>query len=184
MILQTLSDHGQIALPGGNSTASSLQKPSTSLIAPNTIAASSGVTNVGDGVIAGGDGGSVCPNGVNIWPYGVGTATNTFKMHIYGWNRTIIENTKPLWYPFKIAAFTCTLCTLTGLADSPLGTTQKFCDTIVILFGNANISNEILSPTGNEIATITMDLKGARFYEFRFDMNSSATSANALIAKM
>lgn len=158
-------------------TTSSVTEPVPTVVKPS-----------GTGVIEMGFNGGVAPNGVMLVPYGVGSATNTFTLKVYGWRPTLgAQGTvlkDPLWVPFLLASFTCTLCTKTGVTSSDIDATHLFCDTIVLVTGNANVSNEIISPTGNVIANIIMDVKGVKLLELRYATGGSATSANCLAAEM
>ncbi len=191
MILETLSGAMQVSNPGANSTAASVVQPApfsgVTYTDPMHAAISTGVTSVGDGVIACGELGLGAPNGLLIIPYGAGSSTNTFVLWSYGWKKTVVSGsgiTEALWIPFLLAKFTCTLCTQAGIANTPVNASQLFAGTITLSTGNANVSNEIISPTGNVIASIMLDVKGSQYVEFRFDMNSSATSANCLVARL
>lgn len=140
----------------------------------------------GDGVIQFGDYGTKGPNGLQLIPYGVGSDTNTFLMSVFAWD--IIPGVQGTsvdsWTAWLLAAFTCTLTTLTGAAGGRLGTSNRYCDTIALTEGNANVSNEIISPEGDVKASIILDGKGARFIEILFAMNSSSTSANCLYREL
>ncbi len=129
--------------------------------------------------------GSTAPNGLLLVPYGAGSSTNTFLMNVYGWTPTKGENgAKPLWVAIELATFTCTLCTVPGLAGADVNASQLLCGTIALGVGNANVSNEILSPTGNVVAHILLDVKGAKLVEIRFGTGSSATSCNCLYKRI
>lgn len=199
MILQTLSAAYQVANGGGNSTATSTAVPVYTSEAsgqdPRFFALSAGVQSQGDGVVPCGELQGMAPNSVIIRPYGAGSSTNTFNLSVYGWNRVVMGPTAPgttpptapiyaAWDPILLAKFVCTLNTEPGLANTPVNASQLFCGTITLSVGNANVSNEIVSPTGNVPAHIVLDVKGSQFIEFRYDRNSSATSCNALVRKM
>jgi hypothetical protein len=160
-----------------NVTASSITFP-----VPQTA------TPSGDGVIEmGGTVGALAPNGLILVPFGVGSATNTFTMNAYGWRRTVgggVPSTDPLWVAYQLAAFTVTLCTVPGLANTDVNASQLFTGTITLTSGNANVSTEVVSPTGNVVAHIVLDAKGSQFVELRFGTGGSATSCNCLAAKV
>jgi hypothetical protein len=104
---------------------------------------------------------------------------------VYQWDMVFSHaGNAPLWVPSLLASFTCTLCTQAGVAGTDVDNTQLFCGTIALVAGNANISNEVLSPTGNVIAHIIVDAKGAQYVETRFGTGSSATSCNCLSKKL
>jgi hypothetical protein len=68
------------------------------------------------------------------------------------------------------------------LAGTDVNASQLFAGTITMNIGNANVSNEVLSPTGNQIAHIMLDIKGSDYIQLLFSTNSSSTSNNALVA--
>lgn len=164
-----------LARPTANATATSITKPVPTLTKPT-----------GDGVfdLGGRQEGSISAPGLVLMPYGAGAATNTFSMAVYGWRSTLGSGgAYRLWVPALLASFTCTLGTAPGLAGADVNASQLFCDTITLAAGNANISNEILSPTGNEPAHIILDGKGFTLIECRFGTGSSATSCNSLVTR-
>lgn len=193
MLIETRSSKFQISNPGGNSTAASIVEPLPSLTSPDIAAVSTGVTSVGDGVIALGGGsagipgGIVAPNSLILVPYGAGSSTQTFTMKVYAWRRTLAATGPPtqfpIWVPYLLASFTVTLGTAPGLATADVNASQLFATTIVLVTGNANISNEIVSPGSNVLAHIVLDAKGAQFVEFRYAV-VTATSANCLVATL
>lgn len=137
----------------------------------------------GEGIIemTNNDGGLTL-NALFLKPYGVGSDTNTFLMSVFGWDKIvgISSTTKEQWTATLLASFTCTLTTVTGVAGGILGTSDKYCDTIAIGVGNANVSNEIVSPTGDVIAHIVLDTKGCPVVQIKMCRNGSATSENCL----
>lgn len=175
MQIETRSSPFFITNPvNGNVTAASITFPVPSLSAPT-----------GDGVIPMGHGGGTSANGLQLVPYGAGSPTNTFSLNAYGWRPTEgYGGTKPLWVAYLLASFTCTLCTVPGLAGADVDDSQLFAGTIALVVGNANISNEVISPTGNVVAHIVLDAKGSRFVEVRFGTGSSATSCNCLATRI
>lgn len=189
MQIQTLSSAFEVANRGGNSTAGSIVEPAAFAALspgqnPKNQAVTSGVTSVGDGVIALGNYAAEANNSVVILPYGAGSSTQTFTLKAYAWDVTIVDgSTYALWVPYLLASFTCTLSTFAGVANTTVNASQLFCGTIALVTGNANVSNEILSPTGNVNAHIVLDTKGCQFMEFRYAM-VTATSGNALVKKM
>ncbi len=174
MIIETTSVPLTISNPGGNITAASITFPVPTLTIPT-----------GDGVINLGLGGQMTANGLFLIPYGAGSAAQTFTMAVYAWHNTLgYGGAKQLWVAAELATFTCTLCTVPGLAGADVNASQLFCGTIALGVGNANVSNEILSPTGNVVAHILLDVKGAKLVEIRFGTGSSATSCNCLYKRI
>jgi hypothetical protein len=168
---------------GGNVTTASITFPLPATSSPVGVGVASG-----DGVIPLGAGGSLAPNGLQIVPFGAGSSTNTFSMNVYGWREVrgpaVAVGTVNLYVAYVLATFTCTLCTVPGLANTPVNASQLFCGTIALVAGNANISNEVVSPTGNTVAHVIVDVKGSKWVEVRFGTGSSATSCNALYAPL
>lgn len=150
-----------------DSTATSITFP-----APQTTEPS------GDGVIRMGAGGTIAPSGLQLVPFGVGTSGQTFLMNAYGWRETFTP-TGRLWVAFPLGNFTCTLCTVPGLSGTDVDATHLFVGTIT----GTVAPNEVISPTGNVVAYIELDPKGAKFVELRFSTNSSATAMNCLYAR-
>ncbi len=177
MEIDTRSAPFFLAYPTANSTATSITFPVPTLTEPT-----------GDGVIgmnrSSGYSGEYSANGLIIIPYGAGSATNTMLMNCYGWRPTIGRLAKPLWVAFELATFTVTLCTVPGIAGADVNESQLFAGTISLGVGTANVSNEIVSPTGNVVGHILLDTKGCVLVQILFDRNSSSTSCNALVARM
>lgn len=163
-----------ITNPTANVTAVSITLPVPQLTAP----AGDGVFDIGRP-----EGGIAAP-GVKLIPYGAGSATNTFTMSVYGWQHTLGGASKQLWVPTILASFTCTLCTAPGVAGADANASQLFCGTIALAIGNANISNEVLSPATNDIGHVIVSTKGVRLMQVLFGTGSSATSCNALATRM
>lgn len=123
-------------------------------------------------------------NGVIIVPYGVATDNQTFSFRVIGWRVIGTNPSTWLWIPVVLGEFLCTAdSTLVGVAGKEVVATELFCDTITLVTGNANISNDINSPAdGESIAHVVLDLKGFTKLQLSFETGSSATSCNALIA--
>lgn len=138
----------------------------------------------GTGVITmGSPDGSLTSNGLILIPFGAGSATQAFTMTVYAWYATRGVSSNTIWVATTLASFTCTLSTVPGLAGTEVDASQLFCGTITLATGNANVSNEIISPTGNTVGHILLDAKGARRVEVRF-AKGTATSANCLVQRM
>ncbi len=173
MIISTQSGPLFISNPTANVTTASITYPVPKLAVPS-----------GDGVIELGFGGALSSNSLILIPYGAGTAANTFTLGVYGWCRTLGSNqVNPLWVAYTLATFTCTLATPPGLATADVNASQLFCGTIVCVVGNTNVSNEVVSPTGNAVGHIMLDVKGSQFVQLLFGTGSSATSCNCLVGR-
>jgi hypothetical protein len=184
MTIETPS-HELVAVASANLTATSF----TTLV-PKTATPNVTVT-AGSGVVALGVGGATASSALLVVPYGVGSDGNTFSMSVYGWNfvrHRTVNGGAALWVPVLLCTFTaCTLeSTLPGVAGTELGATQLFCSTMTLGVGNSGTSVEVVAPgaSANQIAHALIDAKGFRFVEFAFNTGSSATSCNALVARM
>lgn len=161
------------AVRGTNSTASSITEPIPTTTVPT-----------GDGVIPMGETfGEECANSLKLIPYGTTTSGNAFTMKVYQWDvvppiRSTIGGL-PLYVPTLLASFTVTLGNVTGVAGTDVNASQLFATTITLTTGNANVSNEIISPGSNVLAHIIVDAKGSQFVEIRTAV-STATDANCL----
>lgn len=159
--------------------------PADVLIDP-LVAAATDATILG--LVDLGRGGAISPNGLKLVPFGVGNAATTFLMAVYAIERllTKVSTEANQWTYVLRAAFTCTLCTKTGVTGGVVPATAKYCDTIALITncGNANVSCEIVTPGTNRAAHVVVDTKGAEAARVLFWMNGSATSANALLGKL
>lgn len=198
MQIDTRGGRFAISNPGGNVARNGIVEPvpfsTITAPTPQQNAPSTGVVTTNqltDGVIEmAGDGatgpGGLTANSLQMIPYGTGSATNTFTMKAYGWRRTggVGANLTGLWVPYLLASFTVTLGTATGVGGCDVNASQLLATTIALVTGNANVSNEILSPTGNVIAHIILDAKGAAYVELRFSTGGVATDCNCMVAKV
>lgn len=180
MLLETLSTSFR--------KARSVNQTSTSFVAkiPTVTEPKGDVgTATGASVIELGNYGGTTQNGVLACFYGVGSNDNTFSARLIGW-RSIGENavSTMLWIPVLLAEYQVTLSsTYPGIASKTIIATEFFADTITLTYGNANVSEEIVSPTTNAgIAHVVADLKGFQKLEFTFNTGSSATDCNALLS--
>lgn len=125
-------------------------------------------------------------NALKFFPFGAGVATNTFLLSVFGWDLVHPRLTQHsgIWISWLLASFTCTLNTVAGVPGTEVDENQLACGTIALVVGNANVSNEILSPTGNLVASILLDTQGAKLVQPKFATNGSATSANTLYRKV
>lgn len=124
-------------------------------------------------------------NGVALIPYGLGDENDVFAMRIIGWKRVGTVAATLLWIPVTLAELTCTMGTSVGVAAMTILNTERFCDTIVLVTGNDDVSIDIVSPADNTIAHVMMDVKGFKKLEVCFDMTTgSPTSANCLYAPL
>lgn len=121
--------------------------------------------------------GAVIENNAILIPFGAGADNTTFDMRVIGWE-TVSNGT--LWVPVALAQYSCTLCAAVGVAGSDLIATDRFADTITAASWNPAGGTEIVSPTGDLIGSIIMDMKAFTLYEINFDM-TGGTSGNCLL---
>jgi hypothetical protein len=140
----------------------------------------------GAGVIDLANNGNITPNALRVQFYGTDTADQTFKCRILGWNKIPRQaNSEDLYIACVLCEVTCTLGTGTGVANTPVNSSQLIVDTITLATGfNDDVDVSITSPTGNIPAHLILDTKGCELVEFIFDRNSSAASANAIVGRL
>lgn len=124
-----------------------------------------------------GPGGHSVPSTMCVVPYGVGADNTTFKIRVIGWRLM-----SSLYVPTILAQYTCTNSTSVGVAGQSVVATERFVDTLTADAMNPSGGVEAVSTANNTPAHFIFDTKGCPLIEFAFDMNSSATSANALVA--
>lgn len=176
MLLDTRQSELALVRPtNSTATGTSIANPVDTLTQPT-----------GAGVVSTGAGLSTACNALLLLPYGTATATNTFLMSVFGWDFIPLSGGQGggSWHAYLLASFTCTLGSVTGLAGSAVAAANLYCDTIALGVGNANVSNEVVSPTGNVNAHCVVDVKGVQLVEVKFARNSSAASANALYRRL
>lgn len=166
---------------GTNSAAGSITEPVPTLTAPAGPTGADGVIPMGESF------GEECANSLKLIPYGTGSSGNTYTMKVYQWDvvppqRSTIGG-QPLWVPTLLASFTITLGNVTGVAGTDVNASQLFSTTITLIAGNANVSNEIISPGSNVLSHIIVDAKGAQFVEIRTAV-VSATDTNCLYKQL
>lgn len=167
-----------------------LSTDSTDSSFPSVIPTTTEPTGVGviELGFSGGQSKAYAPNGLVIVPYGTGADDATITgMRVIGWSRLPGDQatTQSLWIPFILLECAAILSTAVGVAGSVLTSTYRFCDTITLVgtSGNANISHELISPTGNVIASVTCDTKGCQKVQVTFDLGT-ATAANAIARRI
>lgn len=153
-----------------------------SRVPTNTEPSGDAATATGASIIDLGRDGGVAPNGLVIIPYAVASADQTFSLRVIGWRKVITQ-----WIPVNLGEFACTAGTAAG-AGGDILTTELFADTITVTVGSTLSgeapSENIISPANNTIASILLDLKGHNKVEVRFTTGGSATSCNALLARV
>lgn len=121
-------------------------------------------------------GGSVYDNVALVF-YGTGNDNDTFDARVIGWRKV-----STLWVPVPLCQLTATLSAAVGVASAAVLDTERFADTVALAAGyNANVSAEVVTPTGDVVAHVCLDTKGFTLLEVTFDL-TGATDANALWA--
>jgi hypothetical protein len=150
-----------------------------SLISTTTEPTGNGVINLttGEGVTV--------PSGVGILPIGTGANNAVVTgMRVYGWKRIRpVPGSSPkpaLWIPILLVEVAAVLGNITGVDGTLVPSTYFFADTITIVTGNANVSNEILSPTGDVGGHLLVASKGCRKLQLQVDTGANLTGLNAL----
>ena len=108
---------------------------------------------------------------------GAVTDGGAHRVYVYGWS-----NLGTIWVPTYIAGFKCTTGTSTGVAATSLDTNIHFCknveledgDNSVRVIGGAGIAD---ADTG-VIASATIDVEGATYLSFIYDVDGLTTTAD------
>lgn len=129
--------------------------------------------------------GPTTPSGVGILPIGTGANNAVITgMRVWGWRMVIGvdgASRKPaLWVPILLVEVAGVLGNITGVDGTRVPSTYFFADTITIVTGNANVSNEILSPTGDVAGHVLVASKGCRKLQLQCDTGLNLTGLNAL----
>ncbi len=183
--------------PGGNFSNNGYPTRAPQTLPPNQTAVSTGLAAIGDGVIPfGHGGGAMSPRGMMLVPIGAGSNDNTFSFTVLGWRATKLNVGLPLWVPVPLMICQATLGSGVGIANSDLGASVLFADTITCSVGPTLINTAapntvppvvpdefLLSPTGDAVAAVFVRSFGFRFLEVIFTTGGSATSCNALYCK-
>jgi hypothetical protein len=123
--------------------------------------------------------GLMVPASILVLPFGTGADNATFLMRLYGWRLISDASLTALWVPTILCQFTCTLSTAVGVAGAALIATERLADTLTANAMN-NLSTVLVSNALDTPAYFQADIKGFPIIEATFNMNSSATAANAL----
>lgn len=176
MLLETVSTDGKL-VRAVNSTATSFATPVA--LAARPVLRGASASELSFVSLRDGSGGRV-QNAFLMFPIGVGADDTTFSFRVYGVKRVVSEPGTELYFRFILAEFACTLSASVGLAGRIPDETNRFADTITLVFGNDDVTVEIISPANNTPAHVMMDAKGVADVEFAFDM-TGATSGNVII---
>ena len=119
--------------------------------------------------------------------YGTNAADEIYDALVYQWTQTKTLSTTDVWVPTLVAQFTVTLGTCIGVSAKDPAAPALFADTIVFVDGDESVK-VVDVPTaaapGPHIASVTLDLEGAEYFQVGIDFPGSgqAASANFLVA--
>lgn len=129
----------------------------------------------------------VVPQSLRLLPIGTGANNAVLTgMRVISWD--VIYPTGsgtglPLYIPTVLAEFATVFGNIPGIAGAVLGSTYFFMDTITVVTGNANVSEEVLSNAADLVAHAVVVTKGAQLIEITFDLGANATGANCLVKR-
>ncbi len=141
-----------------------------------TAAGTQQAINIADGNFG------VGQNSALIVPYGLGANNDGFSIRMIGWRSINRDGATRLWVPVILAEVACLMSAAVGIAGAAVINTEAFCDTLTLVTGNANISVETVSPTGDVIGHIIVALKGFQKLELTFDQTTNTPTTNALVS--
>lgn len=175
MIIDTLATGTQVVLATNDTNASAF----AARVATSTRPSGVGVFDISNN-------GNVTTNALRVQFFGAGSATNTFKCRILGWNKTPRGSAANDIYTYcTLTEVTVTLGTATGVNGTPIVATNLFADSISLATGfNDDVDVSITAPGTNVPAHLIVDTKGCELIEFLFHRNSSATDCNALFGRL
>lgn len=136
--------------------------------------------------------GSDAPRRMLFIPFGTAVADKTFSFIVYVWRPTLGHPTnpllKPMWVPYPVAAFDCTLGAMTGLSGCYVDDAQFFCDTIAAstnAIGSLPSDYDLRSPADDSVGSVDISTYGGSIISAGFAIGSSqATGANLLVAPL
>lgn len=128
----------------------------------------------GDGVINFGNG--EIYNGFIVVLFGAGEEDATFSARFIAWREFDGE-----WIPVNLLELACILSARTGAVGGPVGSDQRYADTISKVSGSDG-ATDIVSPENDTIAHCLMDQKGFPKLQVQIATGDSATSGNVLLA--
>lgn len=131
----------------------------------------------------------IAPNYLRITPVGTGQDDAVLTgMRVIAWDplpgTSFPDGNDTVWIPVILVEIAAVLCSATGVSGGTLLGTHFLADTITLVTGTANVSHEIVSPTGNVAAHIIVSVKGASMIEVTFDLGANMTGANSVIKRL
>lgn len=124
-------------------------------------------------------GGGRVPGRVLLVAYGTGSENATFGLRAIGWRKG-----GATWVPATLAEVTATLGTTLGVTGGVPGASDRLCDTLAVVTGTADVGLDAVSPGDNTPAHLVLDVRGCSRLELLFRLDSGATGANALVARL
>ena len=135
------------------------------------------------GVIDLGRGRAGVPNAVLFKFFGTDADNETGGCRVYGLKKVRdVAGGLTSYTHILLADVTFTLSARTGVASGVVGASEFYADTIARVTGVENVSDQILSPTGDVPAHLLVDAKGCRWLKVELITGGSAASVNALHA--
>ena len=123
------------------------------------------------------------PNAVLLKFFGVGADNTTGSCRVYGLKKCRdVTNNLTSYTHVLLCDVAFTLSARTGVASGVVAASERYADTITRTTGIENVSDQILSPTGDVPAHLLVDAKGCRWLKVEPITGGSATSVNALWA--
>lgn len=109
--------------------------------------------------------------------FGAGADNSTFDARVSGWSKV-----DTLWVPTPLVEVSCTLGAAVGVASQAVLDTERFADTLSLAAAYSGLAGSlatVVSPAGDLVARLLLDLQGFRKFQVQFDM-TGATSGNAI----
>lgn len=170
--ITTLRDTMQVVY-GTNVSASSITNP-----APTATEPTSGIC----GPLRDAD----TANQYFVQFFGAGADNATGVALLVKWRRARQANGSFMWVPTPLVGLDLTLSTAVGIADMKPSDSERFADTIALKSGQGYFSDgyRIISNGANMPAAVVVDVLGGDKLQVLLGTGGSATSLNALSAKL
>lgn len=125
----------------------------------------------------------VVPNTVLLKFFGAGADNTTGACRVYGLRACRDASNAVVSYTHVLlASYTFILSADVGVAGGLVGASERYADSITRVAGIENVSDQLLSPTGDISGHVLVDCKGHEFLFVELTTGGSATSVNALYA--
>lgn len=177
-----------LAVNATGSSASTLPKTDTVTAPTATTTFLQDATATGWIDLAFNNKGQVVPDAIKVKCYGTGADNTTGEFRLFGISPVYTANSRdPLSYTYTVLAhFSFTLSAAVGVAAGAVVAAERYADTYTRVLGNANISDQLISPAGSSTADyaghVVVNTKGFRylFFDLYVGAGSPATDVNAL----